>query len=528
MSAARRLGAGALGLLAAAALVEGGVRAAYRLALLAGSPAPLLYETVYWPAAPWTRHLSILYEDAELGLWTRPGVRRRYVNLFGPIDRLEDVEGLLFGRLPPLALPPWAGRRPVWSLRTNSAGLRDEERPSAKAPGALRVVVLGDSWTVGVNVSEEEAYPRRLERLLRARFPGRLVEVHNYGAIGATAATGARLMRRRVPALEPDLLVVAYAQNDAREFLPPPSAESAGRPGSLARRLGEGSEAWKLLRHRPGAASARFRDVILERLRRPASAEPGACRADPSRSRFARELDAVLDAAAARGAGVVLLRNELAGADPCPLAVLRRAASRRGLALVDSAPLLEAGRARREAAEEARLGLRPGPAALAPRAAAGRARLVFRVLAPDAPGPVFIAGSPPALGGFEPNRVALRDDGRDGDQRAGDGVWSGAFEAPAGSDLAYLYTAGGAPGRWEGLENYVARALHVRARDAGRTVHLPVQRFGERYLLSDPYHPDAEGHALIADALLEPVARSLSAGGLARRAEAGPGVGEAW
>src|SRR5690606_25497235 len=143
------------------------------------------------------------------GLWMKPHVERTYVNLFGPIGDLAEV-GPLFDSLFP-SLPDWARDRPVWHLETNSLGLRDDELPEEKRPGTFRIVVLGDSWTVGINVARDETYPARLEELLaRSAAPGS-VEVLNFGVVGGRAATGERLLSR-VLALHPDLVVVAYAQ----------------------------------------------------------------------------------------------------------------------------------------------------------------------------------------------------------------------------------------------------------------------------------------------------------------------------
>ena len=56
----------------------------------------------------------------------------------------------------------------TFPYRTNSHGLRDRDRP-AKPPGTKRVLVMGDSFTWGYAVAEEEAYPQVAERLLKAR-----------------------------------------------------------------------------------------------------------------------------------------------------------------------------------------------------------------------------------------------------------------------------------------------------------------------------------------------------------------------
>src|SRR5690606_341467 len=56
----------------------------------------------------------------------------------------------------------------TFPYRTNSHGLRDRDRPG-KRHGERRVLVIGDSYTWGYAVAEEEAYPQVAERLLNER-----------------------------------------------------------------------------------------------------------------------------------------------------------------------------------------------------------------------------------------------------------------------------------------------------------------------------------------------------------------------
>jgi len=63
--------------------------------------------------------------------------------------------------------------------RTNAHGLRDRDRP-AKASGTTRVLVVGDSYTWGYAIAEEESFPQVAERMLAER--GRAdIEVINGG-----------------------------------------------------------------------------------------------------------------------------------------------------------------------------------------------------------------------------------------------------------------------------------------------------------------------------------------------------------
>src|SRR4051812_22096345 len=53
-------------------------------------------------------------------------------------------------------------------FRTNSNGLRDREIPRERAPGKLRVAMLGDSLTVGWGVPFDDMFAKRIERLYAA------------------------------------------------------------------------------------------------------------------------------------------------------------------------------------------------------------------------------------------------------------------------------------------------------------------------------------------------------------------------
>src|SRR6266705_889030 len=80
--------------------------------------------------------------------------------------------------------------------------------------------------------------------------------------------------------------------------------------------------------------------------------------------------------------------------------------------------------------------------------------VIFRVSRGDFPVPqaLAIVGTDPQLGNYAPNTVSMHDDGKEGDERAGDGVWSLAATFAPGTRLAYVYTNSGARGRWEGLD----------------------------------------------------------------------------
>lgn len=121
----------------------------------------------------------------------------------------------------------------VWDytvLSTNRQHLRTEEpdQPlSAKVPGTIRIVCLGDSVTFGFRVppvwpdkpTEYDPswlpYPMLLEKELRAANPGGNIEVITMAVPGYSSHQGLAWLRREIDSLQPDLLTISFGWNDA-------------------------------------------------------------------------------------------------------------------------------------------------------------------------------------------------------------------------------------------------------------------------------------------------------------------------
>ena len=101
-------------------------------------------------------------------------------------------------------------------VKINSAGFRDDEFPSPVAPGARRILLLGDSIAWGWGVAMENVFPQVLEKLLRAREPASEAPtiVYNFGVDGYSTEQELHLLQTRGYALEPDLIIILYALND--------------------------------------------------------------------------------------------------------------------------------------------------------------------------------------------------------------------------------------------------------------------------------------------------------------------------
>lgn len=105
---------------------------------------------------------------------------------------------------------------------------------------------------------------------------------------------------------------------------------------------------------------------------------------------------------------------------------------------------------------------------------------------PKGKGVIYIAGNHPKLGmktGWVPNKVALRDDGQQGDKAAGDQIWTGVFAFPRGSSIRYKYTSGlpKDEGKWGGTEEFplTERGLEV-TKDPTKTKVRVQDTFADR------------------------------------------------
>lgn len=99
-------------------------------------------------------------------------------------------------------------------LRTNALGFRDNaERIPPKAPGEVRIIVLGDSMTVSAGVEFTDTYTSLLEARLQRTYPG--VRVVNLAVGGYNMLQYALVLEEIGMALDPDLILIGVsADND--------------------------------------------------------------------------------------------------------------------------------------------------------------------------------------------------------------------------------------------------------------------------------------------------------------------------
>lgn len=101
-------------------------------------------------------------------------------------------------------------------VRINSDGLRDREHAIAKPQDTFRIAVVGDSYCEAFSVSLEETFWSVMEKELEKcnAFPGRKIEVINFGVSGYGTAQELLTLREKVWKYSPDLVLLAVTTNN--------------------------------------------------------------------------------------------------------------------------------------------------------------------------------------------------------------------------------------------------------------------------------------------------------------------------
>ncbi|MBU3759650.1 MAG: SGNH/GDSL hydrolase family protein [Candidatus Omnitrophica bacterium] len=106
----------------------------------------------------------------------------------------------------------FGGSDQSWEYKINEYGFRGD--PFDFNRKSFRIVFLGDSYTFGWAISDEDVHPRKVEEILQAER-NKDVSVFNLGVPGYSTVTEAALLRDWIDDLKPDLVVLDYVMNDA-------------------------------------------------------------------------------------------------------------------------------------------------------------------------------------------------------------------------------------------------------------------------------------------------------------------------
>ncbi len=157
-------------------------------------------------------------------------------------------------------------------IAINGSGFRDDEELGPKAADERRIVLLGDSLVLSVQVPFEQTFGERLERGLNSRGGNVRYRVINAGVQGYGPVEEQLFFRKIVDQVKPDLVItVVFVGNDAEEALgsrnklKPDRGAAAAVSDSLItrlRRLVRRSMVLQILRLRIVSATDRFSATV--------------------------------------------------------------------------------------------------------------------------------------------------------------------------------------------------------------------------------------------------------------------------
>jgi len=114
-------------------------------------------------------------------------------------------------------IPNFKGRMWGKEFKTNLFGYRDYDYPLNKSASSFRIVVFGDSITVGTGLLLDEAYTKILEVMLNDSPPEsdyNHFEVMNMGICAYNTIREVKLIEEKGLAFDPDMIIIQYCLDD--------------------------------------------------------------------------------------------------------------------------------------------------------------------------------------------------------------------------------------------------------------------------------------------------------------------------
>ena len=102
----------------------------------------------------------------------------------------------------------------------NSEGLRGVEFSKDKPDNTYRIIAVGGSTTFGAGVTDENTWPRILEKKLQSISESKNIEVINAGISAITSFNENKLIKEKLIRYKPDLIIVYDGNNDVSCNMP--------------------------------------------------------------------------------------------------------------------------------------------------------------------------------------------------------------------------------------------------------------------------------------------------------------------
>ena len=169
--------------------------------------------------------------EAGLRTWGSSEAAPSFQGLFEP----DPAIGF---RLKPHARMRFTTSEFTADIAINGAGLRDDEELGPKSPQERRIVLLGDSLVLSVQVPFHQTFGELLEQRLNSRSSPFRYRVINAGVQGYGPIEEQLFFRTIAATVQPDLVLpVVFVGNDAEEAVRSQNKLEPGRAGPNHRRL---------------------------------------------------------------------------------------------------------------------------------------------------------------------------------------------------------------------------------------------------------------------------------------------------
>jgi hypothetical protein len=130
----------------------------------------------------------------------------------------EANDSYVWGHLPG-AIDHHGYENPTPEIRINNLGFRDDELSQTKPENTKLILALGDSFTFGMGIRQENIFTEKLEKILTENDTENTYEVVNMGAIGYTLDQELLILKEKGLELNPDAVIVNFfTGNDVTEF----------------------------------------------------------------------------------------------------------------------------------------------------------------------------------------------------------------------------------------------------------------------------------------------------------------------